>query len=119
MGLPPDEDFFYDHMLRANYQAKIWYDFSSSACSSSSLNHGYAIDGQLPLPVRYSTDACSKFLNQLHIEDKSDVKSSDSSNEEYSDYESSYDDDDDNHKSDNNDEDRNFMIQFLLCLPLL
>ena len=70
--------FFFQHMLRANYQAKIWYDFAPLACPSSPLNHGYAIDGQPMLPVQYTTDACPEFLNQLRIEDKSDVESSDS-----------------------------------------
>ena len=45
LRLPSDEDSFYQHMLRANYQAKIWYDFTSPACPSSPLNHGYTIDG--------------------------------------------------------------------------
>ena len=75
-------------MLRANYQAKIWYDFTSPACPSSPLSHGYAIDGQLLLPVQCTTDAYPELLNQLRIEDKSDVKSIDSSDIEYSDYES-------------------------------
>ena len=101
-------------MLRTNYQAKIWHDFTSPACPSSPLNHGYfdrkknhgyAIDEKLFLPVQYTTDACAKCLNQLPIEYKSDVESSDSSDGEYSDYESSDDDDDDNDESDSNDED--------------
>ena len=86
-----------------NYQAKIWYDFTSPACPSSPLNHGYVVEGQLLLPGQQTTDACSQFLNQLRIVDKSG-ESSDSSHEEYSDYESSDDDDDDNDESDNNDE---------------
>ena len=90
-------------MLRANYQAKIWYDFTSPACHLSPLNHGHAIDGQLLLPVQYTIDACPEFLNQLHIEDKSDFESSDSSDDEYSDCKSS-DDDDDNDVSDNDED---------------
>ena len=91
-------------MLRTNYQAKIWYDFTSPACPWSLLNHGYTTDGQLLLPVQYTTDVCPEFLNQLLIEDKSVVESSDSSDEEYSDSESSDDDDDDNDESDNNED---------------
>ena len=117
--LLPDEDSFYQQMLRANYQAKIWYDFTYAACPPSPLNHGFAIDGQLLLPVQYTTDSCPEFLNQLLIEDKSDAESSYLSDEVYSDYESSDDDDNNNDDSDNNDEDKNLMIQFLLCLPLL
>ena len=74
-------------MLHANYQAKIWHDFTSPASSSGPLNHGYAIDGKPLLPLKYSTNAYSKFLNQLHIYDKSDAESSDSSNEENADFE--------------------------------
>ena len=119
LRLLPDEDSFYQQMLRANYQAKIWYDFTYPACPSSPLNHGFAIDGRLLLPVKYTTDSCPEFLNQLLIEDKSDAESSYLSDEVYSDYESSGDDDHNNDESDNNDEDKNSMIQFLLCLPLL
>ena len=52
---------------------------------------------------QYTADAC--VLNQLCIEDKSDVELSDSSNKGYSDYESGNEDEDENDKSDNNDED--------------
>ena len=45
LRLSPDEDYFYQHILRANYQAKICYDFTSPACPPSPLNHGYANDG--------------------------------------------------------------------------
>ena len=48
------------------------------------------------LPVQYTTNACPEFLNQLRIKDKSDVESSDSCDQEYSDYKSGNDDDDDN-----------------------
>ena len=65
LQLPPYEDSFFQHMLRANYQAKIWYDFASLACPSSPLNHGYATDGQPMLPVQYTTDACPEFLNDF------------------------------------------------------
>ena len=58
---------FYQHLLRANYQAKIWYGFTSPACPSSPLNHGYAIDRQLLLPVQYTTDVCPEFLNYRRI----------------------------------------------------
>ena len=81
LQLPPDEDSFYQHMLPANYQAKIWYEFISPSCPSSLLSHGYATDGQLLLPVQFTTNASPKFLNQLRIGDKSDVESNDSSNE--------------------------------------
>ena len=87
------------------YQAKIWYDFTSPAFHSSTFNHGYAIDGKLLLLVQYTTDACPESLNQLQIEDKPDVKSSDWSDEEHCHYESSNDDDNDSDESDNNDED--------------
>ena len=102
--LCPDEDSFYQHMLHANYQAKIWHDFSSPACPPSPLNHGYAIYGQILLPVQYTTNASPEFSSQLRIEDKSHVESSDSSDEEYSDYKSRDDDDEDDAESDNNDE---------------
>ena len=94
--------FFYQQMLSANYQAKIWYDFTSPTCPSGPLNYCYAIDRKLLLPAQYPNDACPEVLNQLCIEDKYDVESNYLSDEEYSGYKSSNDDDDDNGESDNN-----------------
>ena len=51
LQLSPERDSFYQHLLRTNYQANIWYDFNSPACHSSSLNYGYGTVGQLLLPV--------------------------------------------------------------------
>ena len=69
------------------------------------LHHGYAIDVQLLLPVQCTTSASPESLNQLRIEDKRDVESSNSSDKECFDFESNNDHDDDNNVSDNNDED--------------
>ena len=41
-GLPPDEDSFHQHLLRANYQAKIWYNSESASAPEDSQHYGYS-----------------------------------------------------------------------------
>ena len=51
LRLPPDEDSFEQHLLRANYQAQIWYNFANSdapsnddfLCYSSSSDDDYTV----------------------------------------------------------------------------
>ena len=43
LGLPPDEDSFRQHLLRANYQAKVWYDFKSPSAPEDPQRHCYTM----------------------------------------------------------------------------
>ena len=53
LRLPPDEDSFEQHLLRANYQAQIWYNFANSD-PSNPQDHGYKQEGLLVLPTPHT-----------------------------------------------------------------
>lgn len=91
LGLPPDEDTFRQHLLRANYQAKIWYDFEKPSAPADPQQHGYSYNGQHLSPVCHTKIACPDVLPSPESEE-SDVEDSDESFSDFEQYESSDDD---------------------------
>lgn len=69
LGLPPDEDSFCQHLLRANYQAKVWYDFKSPSAPADPQQHGYTFDGQYLLPVCHTNIACPDILRTIEAKE--------------------------------------------------
>ena len=57
LRLSPNEDSFKQHLLRANYQAEIWYNFANPDASSNPLDHGYT-QGLLVIPTPHTKEAC-------------------------------------------------------------
>ena len=53
LHLPPGKDSFEQHLLRANYQAQIWYNFANSD-PSNPQDHGYKQEGLLVLPTPHT-----------------------------------------------------------------
>ena len=58
LRLPPDEDSFEQHLLRANYQAQIWYNFVNPDALSNPLDHGCTQENLLVLPTPHTKEAC-------------------------------------------------------------
>ena len=93
LRLPPDEDSFIQHLLRANYQAKIWCEFGIPDGPQNPLDHGYKLDGLLVLPNPHTKEACPSSLRDFVLEATPETESDSSSDDETSDYNSSSDED--------------------------
>lgn len=85
LELSLDEDSFRQHLLRANYQAKIWYDFESSSAPEDPQHYGYTFNGQYLLPLCHTKVACPNVLQNVNADESnsdSESNSDDSSNED-------------------------------------
>ena len=89
LRLPPDEDSFIQHLLRA----EIWYEFGIPDGPRNPLDHGYKLDGLLVLPTPHTKEACPSSLRDFVLEATSETESDSSSDDESSDYKSSSDED--------------------------
>ena len=52
--LPPDGESFVQHLLWANYQAEIWYNFATPHYPPNPLDRGYFQEGSLVLPTPHT-----------------------------------------------------------------
>lgn len=52
--LPPDGESFVQHLLWANYQAGIWYNFATPHYPPNPLDRGYFQEGSLVLPTPHT-----------------------------------------------------------------
>ena len=108
LRLPPDEDSFKQHLLRANYQAQIWYIFANPDAPSMSLDHGYRQECLLVLPTPHTKEACPNSLRRL-VNDETFESDDDKSN----------DDGDSLCYSSSSDDDSTVFIDFLKCLKYM
>ena len=94
LRLPTDEDSFEQHLLRANYQTQIWYNFTNPDTPSNPLDHGYTQEGLLVLPTPHTKEACPNSLRDL-VHDETFESDDDESNDDGDSlcYSSSSDDD--------------------------
>ena len=92
--LPTDEDSFEQHLLRANYQTQLWYNFTNPDTPSNPLDHGYTQEGLLVLPTPHTKEACPNSLRDL-VHDETFESDDDESNDDGDSlcYSSSSDDD--------------------------
>ena len=63
--LPPDPESFDFHLQRANYQAKIWYDYSSAEPPPSPLDNGWHLEAGLILPIIFKSPPMPENLSML------------------------------------------------------
>ena len=80
LRLPPDEDSFKQHLPRANYQAKIWYNLTNPDTSLNPLDHGYT-QGLLILAIPHTKQACLNSLRDL-VHDETFESDDDKSNDD-------------------------------------
>ena len=94
LRLPLEEDSFEQHLLRANYQAQIWYNFSNPDAPSNPLDHGYTQEGLLVFPTPHTEEACRNSLRDL-VDDETFESDDDETNDDGNSlcYSSSSDDD--------------------------
>ena len=64
MRLPPDRDSFEQHVLRANHQAQIWFNFNRCEEPPNPLNNGYRIQDNYLLPLPYTKECLPKELEE-------------------------------------------------------
>ena len=65
LRLPLDEDSFERHLIGANYQIQIWYNFANPDSPSNPLDHGYKQESLLVLPTPHTKEACPNLLRDL------------------------------------------------------
>ena len=81
LRLPPDEYSFEQHLLRANYQAQIWYNFANPDAPSNPLDYGYTQEGLLVLQTLRTKEAWPISLRDL-VHDETFESDDDESNDE-------------------------------------
>ena len=55
--------------LRANYQAKIWYNFESASVPEDLQHYGYTFNGHYLLPVCHTKVTCLDGLQSLNADE--------------------------------------------------
>ena len=64
MRLPPDRDSYEQHVLRANHQAQIWFNFQRSDEPPNPLTNGYRIKDNYLLPIPFTKECFPKELRE-------------------------------------------------------
>ena len=80
--LPPDPQSFKFHLQRANYQAYLWYTYSSPDPPPSPLDHGLELEAGLILPVISKSPPMPDNLKEILQSSAEDLEEEETDREE-------------------------------------